>query len=244
MDIQIFEDDIYYREATSAFAEAATLAIDARGTFSVALSGGETPEPLYALLAERYQESIPWEHVEVFFGDERCVPPEDPDSNYGMADRVLLSKVGILPQNVHRMKGEIDPEQAAREYEQEIRHVLGDDIVRFDLILLGMGEDGHTASLFPYSDALNETRCLVVPVKDPKHGHTRLTITPPVILSAREIIVLITGEDKAETVAEVLNGPYEPYMLPIQILVHASTEVHWLLDTAAASCLQTAVPQR
>jgi 6-phosphogluconolactonase len=241
MDVQIFEWDVLYHTAADMFADAVNQAMNVQGTFAVALSGGETPEPFYALLAERYSESIPWEQVQVFFGDERCVPPDEPDSNFEMVDRLLLSRVAISPQNVHRMRGEIDPEEAAAEYEQEIHRVLGNDIPRFDLILLGMGDDGHTASLFPCGEALHETQRLVVPVDDDEHEHSRLTITPPVILSARETMVLVTGEDKSKALARVLDGPYQPDVLPIQILLHAQCEVNWLIDTEAACRLEPTV---
>ena len=230
----ICEEDNLYRRAADLFMETADWAVREKGMFSVALSGGNTPRRLYTLLAEEYAGRIPWRNIQVFFGDERCVPPDDPESNFRMANEALLSKVNIPEVNIHRMKGEIEPKQAAKEYEEEIRCVLGDN--PFDLILLGMGEDGHTASIFPGSCALDSTK-LVESVWVEKLSSHRLTLTPRVILAARHILVLVTGEKKARALKQVIEGPHNPRTYPAQILRSALGEVLWLVDPCAASML-------
>lgn len=228
MRIQVCEEEDLYRRAADLFAEIAVSAVRERGVFNVALSGGHTPRRLYSSL-----DGIPWDKTQVFFSDERCVPPDDPESNFRMASDTLLSRVSIPRENIHRMRGEADPESAAREYEEEIRLVLGDEDL--DLMLLGIGEDGHTASLFPGSEALRSTR-LIEAVRVPKLNAHRLTLTPRVILGARQIIVLVTGVNKAQALKQALEGPFDPDMCPAQIL--RNTRALWLVDPCAASRLQ------
>lgn len=243
VDIEVFETDLLYHEAADLFADAANQAVSDRSVFTVALAGGKTPEPLYSLLACKYRESVPWAKSHIFFSDERCVPPDHRDSNFGMANRVLLYKVPVPSSSIHRMKGEIDSVQAAAEYERcicQVCKVVEQRVPVFDLMILGMGGDGHTASIFPCTDTINETEHLVAAVHDPEHRHNRITFTPPVILAARRIMVLVTGEEKAETLARVLNGPYEPHELPIQILRNAQGQVTWFVDPDAAEDLEPA----
>jgi 6-phosphogluconolactonase len=202
-----------------------TRAIAERGSCAVGLAGGRTPERVYGELAAG--SSIDWSKVSVFFGDERAVPPDHPDSNYLMVHLALLSRVPIPSDNVHRMEAErADREAAAREYERSLPP-------RLDVLLLGMGPDGHTASLFPGSAALDERQRLVVPVLGTKPPAERLTITPPVIEAARKVAVIATGEDKALMVARAIEGPFAPKAVPVQLARRGC----WFLDQAAAARL-------
>lgn len=202
-----------------------TKAIAGRGACTLCLAGGRTPEPVYRELASA--SSIDWSRVDVFFGDERAVPPDHPDSNYLMVSRVLLSRVAIPAGRVHRMAAErSDQEAAAREYERSLPSQL-------DLLVLGMGPDGHTASLFPGSAALDEHQRLVVPVLGAKPPPQRLTITPPVIAAARRVAVIATGGDKAAMVARAIEGPLAPKDVPVQLARRGT----WFLDRAAAGRL-------
>lgn len=203
---------------------------------SLVLSGGSTPKLLYELLAsEGYRNSVQWDKVLIFFGDERCVPPDDPQSNYKMAYEVLLSKVPIRAENVFRMKGELAPAEAAKEYEENIKNSLGDG-THFDIVLLGIGADGHTASLFPESTALSETKKLVSANYVEKLNAYRLTLTLPAINASQNILFLVSGKDKAETVKAVFDGTSDP-PLPSQLVYADNAEVTWLLDSPAAAFL-------
>jgi 6-phosphogluconolactonase len=201
--------------------------------FTVALAGGSTPRTAYELLATEYADRLFWSHTHVFFGDERPVPPDHPDSNHRMAEEAMLSYV--IPASVHRMQGEIPPEKAAATYEKELREFFAGPPL-FDLVLLGLGPDGHTASLFPRSPALEETERYAVANPVEKLATERLTLTLPVINAAREIVFLVSGEDKAEAVAEVLRGETEPRKYPAK-LVKPREDSLWLLDRAAAELL-------
>lgn len=234
----VMEDDELFNNAAEIFAQSAVRAVETSGRFSVALAGGSTPARLYGLLAERYSISIPWGKVQVFFGDERCVPPDHKDSNYRMAEENLLSKVDIPRENIHRIQGELDPKAAAELYANEMMKIFGtgpEVAPAFDLMLLGMGEDAHTASIFPGSDAVSEDKLLAATVYVPKLDSYRVTLTPPVIRRAKRILVLVTGENKAEALEHALRGPYAPEQFPIQILRDAKGEVTWLADPPAAS---------
>ena len=198
--------------------------VGATGVCSVALAGGNTPQPVYRVLAEDRQ--IPWSNVEIFFGDERAVPPDHPDSNYRMARLALLDRVPIAAQRIHRMQADRpDLDAAARDYESLLPDAL-------DLLILGMGADGHTASLFPGHPAVAERVRRVLPVRDAPLA-PRLTITPPVIQQAKLLIVLIEGRDKAATVKRALEGPDDLLALPIQLARHGT----WILDRASAALL-------
>jgi 6-phosphogluconolactonase len=202
-----------------------TRAITERGSCSLSLAGGRTPEPVYRELA--MDSSIDWRRVEVFFGDERAVPPDHPESNYRMVRLALLARVPLSPGQVHRMEAERpDREAAAREYERSLPP-------RLDVLLLGMGPDGHTASLFPGSAALDERHRLVLPVTGAKPPAERLTITPPVIEAARKVAVIAAGEDKATMVARAIEGPLAPKAVPVQLARRGV----WFLDQAAAARL-------
>jgi len=207
------------------------------GRFTMALSGGTTPRKTYELLgSEPYSRQINWTLVHIFWGDERSVPPESPDSNYRMAHEILLSKIPVPAVQVHRMlANEPDRDVASQEYVEDMQRVFAtDDIPSFDLIQLGMGPEGHTASLFPHQEALHEERRLVMPVSVPKPPPDRLTFTPPLLNAARNILFLVTGSDKADALHAVLEGPYQPDEYPTQIVRPPNGEVVWMVDTAAA----------
>ena len=215
------------------FVEAARDAIEQRGGFSVALSGGHTPASTFDLLArEPYRAQVAWEKVEIFFSDERCVPPDSPESNYRMANETLLRRVPIPGDNVYRIRGEIDPHEAAIEYGEMLKEKFADG--GLDLIFLGMGPDGHTASLFPGTEALKETKHRCVANFVPKFQAWRVTMSAPFINRARAVVFLVLGADKAERVAEVLEGPPDPDRLPSQLIRPTEGQLTWLMDVAAA----------
>lgn len=220
-------------EAAERFVRLSHEAIEQRGRFSVALSGGHTPEQMFKLLAQDpYRSQVPWEKVEIFFGDERCVPPDSPESNYRTANESLLRKVPIPGDNVYRIRGEIDPNEAAIEYGQMLKEKFGDG--GLDLIFLGMGPDGHTASLFPGTDALKEARHRCVANYVSKLSAWRITMTAPFINRAATVLFLVAGADKAKKVAEVLEGPADPERLPSQLIRPEPGKLVWLLDAQAA----------
>jgi 6-phosphogluconolactonase len=245
MNVRVLADpEAVSRAAAEDFAALAGSAISARGCFRVALSGGSTPRRLYELLAgPPWRAQVDWTRVEFFWGDERAVPPDHPDSNYGAAVAALLGPVGAPAEHVHRIKGEAtDPEQAARQYEAELAQTFGaapdGPPPVFDLIVLGMGADGHTASLFPYSRALTERRRWVLSHYVAKLGATRITLTAPVLNRGRQSRVLVTGADKAATLHEAIEGPRDPDRLPVQLVAPEAGRVVWLVDRAAASKLR------
>jgi 6-phosphogluconolactonase len=216
------------------FVAEARLTIEARETFFVALAGGRTPQAAYALLAgaER-RDAVDWTRVLIYFGDERCVPPESADSNYKMAFDSFLSKVPIPPRNVHRMHGEDEPARAARAYAQVLVETMG-ELPRFDLMLLGMGEDGHTASLFPGIDPRTDEDQLVRAVLAEARDPHRLTLTPLVINNSRRVTIAVEGAPKAQTLRAVREGPYDPLKYPAQIVSPQDGDLIWLADKAAA----------
>jgi 6-phosphogluconolactonase len=215
----------------------------ARGVFTIALAGGSTPKVLYALLAEHpsLHNSLPWDKMKVFFGDERHVGPGHPDSNFQMASDTMLSKAPLQPEQIHRIKGEYaDTAQAAAEYEEVIRRefvLQAGAFPRFDLILLGMGNEGHTLSLFPGTKALHETQRVVTRNWVGKLYTERVTLTAPAANNAANIIFMITGADKACALKAVLEGPHEPDQLPAQMIQPASGSLSWLVDEAAGTML-------
>jgi 6-phosphogluconolactonase len=220
-------------EAAERVVEAASRADDEGRTFSIALAGGSTPKALYELLAsDTYRSRINWPRVEVFFGDERTVPPDHKDSNYRMAVEALLSRVPIPGDNVYRMAGEIDPNEAAREYGQTLKEKFGEG--GLDMILLGMGDDGHTASLFPGTEALRESKHRCAANFVPKLSSWRLTLTAPFINRATDVIILVGGASKAARLQEVLEGPRDPTRLPVQLIQPTAGRLTWLVDAAAA----------
>jgi 6-phosphogluconolactonase len=218
-------------------------AVSARGVFSIALAGGSTPKMLYALMAEHptLRNSLPWDKMQVFFGDERHVGPGHADSNFQMATDAMLSKAPLQPQQIHRIKGEYgDTMQAAAEYEDEIRRqfaLKAGEFPRFDLILLGMGNEGHTLSLFPGTKALHESQLVVTRNWVGKLYTERITLTAPAANAAANIIFMVTGSDKACALKAVLEGPHEPEQLPAQMIQPTNGSLFWLIDTAAGSML-------
>jgi 6-phosphogluconolactonase len=220
-------------EAADRITTAARTAIADHGWFSIALSGGSTPEPVYRRLTEEpYRSAIDWSCVRIYFGDERCVPPDSPQSNFHMAQKSMLSTLPIPAENIFRMRGEIDPSQAAMEYGRMLKEQFGDG--GLDSILLGMGGDGHTASLFPGTDVLNETKHRCVAHMVPKLNAWRITMTAPFINRADAVMFLVSGTDKADIVREVLEGPRDPQRLPSQLIRPINGRLTWLLDSAAA----------
>lgn len=239
--IRRFADlDALSHAAADELATIARAAIAERGRCHIALSGGSTPKHLFGLLVQAGRAALPWDQVELWWGDERAVPPDHADSNYGMTRAALLDPLGLDPAHVHRMAGEADPAAAARAYEDELVAALGAPPI-FDLVLLGMGPDGHTASLFPGSPALDETRRWVVanPVTSPLvHGSaTRITLTAPAINAARHVRFLVAGADKAASLAQVIEGARDPKRFPSQLI--APTDLAWLVDPAAAAQLRS-----
>jgi 6-phosphogluconolactonase len=216
-------------------------AIAERGSCAIALAGGDTPRRTYERLASDLQ--LDWQRVEFFWGDERPVPPDHPDSNFGMAHAALLGPLGVDPRRIHRIEAERgDLAAAARDYEQELAKTCDapdGGPPRLDLVLLGMGPDGHTASLFPHTAALSETQRWVVANDVPQLGTRRITITFPLIERARSVLVLATGAPKSAVLAEVLEGPFDPERLPSQRLRDLAG-ADWLVDAAAASGLRSA----
>lgn len=227
------------RAAADRFVEIARAAIDARGRFGVALAGGSTPKRAYELLAsDEYKDKLDWSKVHIFFGDERCVPPDDAESNYRMANEAMLSRLPIPQQNIHRMQGMGDAVANARLYEDELRTYFNDaSWPSFDLVFLGMGDDGHTASLFPGSPALSEQQAWTAANWVEKLKAYRITLTAPAINHAAHVIFLVTGENKAERLAEVLSDNLEPQRLPAQLISPVSGSLEWFVDKAASASL-------
>jgi 6-phosphogluconolactonase len=241
--VLIFEDaDALARGAADEFLRRAAAEIDVNGAFYVALSGGSTPRHLFTLLAaEPYRSQTPWEYIHFFWGDERTVPPEHPDSNFGAANEVLLSRVPVPADNIHRIAAErTPPDRAAAEYEATLRRVFRlaeDDWPRFDLVFLGLGADGHTASLFPGTAALTETRRLVVANWVEKLSTHRLTLTCPVFNRSACILFLVSGAEKAGTLAEILAADVGAARYPAQLIRPADGELHWYIDRAAGQAV-------
>lgn len=224
-------------EAARRVVATAIAAVKDRGVFRIALAGGSTPKALYQLLAaEPHLSAMPWDETEIYFGDERCVAKDHKDSNYLMAEQAFLSKVPLPPENINRMKGELEPAAAADEYEKNLRNTLGQGL-RLDIVLLGMGDDGHTASLFPHTKALDEKDRWVVAnyAENSTTGKSwRITFTAPFINRAAEVMFLICGASKAARLQEVIEGDRDPHRLPSQLIAPESGKLTLLLDAPAA----------
>ncbi len=240
-DIRIFDDvDALSQAAAVLFIDSCGRAVARRGRALVALSGGNTPIKLYELVARTpLVEQVDWPRLHVFWGDERCVPPEDLQSNYHQAKDILLSRVPIPAVNVHRVQTELGPDEAAEAYALTLRTFADPPMQwpRFDIVLLGLGEDGHTASLFPGSAV--EMPAPVMAVKGDYQGRPaqRITITPPVFNAAQRVVFLVNGASKSQTLANVLNGKFQPEQLPAQRIRPADGELIWMVDQAAAGQL-------
>ena len=238
--VRIFDDpEAVARAAAEQFARLSKESVAERGTFSVALSGGTTPRRVYELLAsDELRGRVPWKAVHVFFGDERTVPPDHAESNYRMANEALLSRVNLPAENVHRIEGLGDAAANAGAYESVMRGYFGDaQWPRFDLIFLGMGDDGHTASLFPGTAALEESRAWVAQNWVEKFSTWRITLTAPAINNAGRVLFLVTGASKAERLNEVVKGERDPSRLPSQMIRPREGAVEWYVDRAAAAKL-------
>ncbi|MBI2815959.1 MAG: 6-phosphogluconolactonase [Acidobacteria bacterium] len=236
--LKVFPDSeaLSRQAAASVAAQIRKAAADGR-SFSLVMAGGNTPESLYNALASEFREAIPWERVVLFWGDERYVPPDDPRSNFGMAERILLRRVRIPAGNIHAMPTEFpDPDEAARVYEATLRDRFPAPLPRFDLVLLGMGEDGHTASLFPGSPVLNERECWVAAVRAPAQPPVRLTLTLPVLNNASCIYFLVAGANKAPTMLSALTSQ-SPHASPASLIRPRDGEVVWWCDEAAANLI-------
>jgi 6-phosphogluconolactonase len=240
--VQVFDDaEAVARAAVHLFVRLSDEAVAERGTFSVALSGGTTPKRIYELLAsDEYRARVKWTNVHVFFGDERTVPPDHADSNYRMANEAMLSHVPLPPENVHRIDGVGDAAANASRYESEMRGYFGGgaEWPRLDLVMLGMGDDGHTASLFPGSAALSEERAWVTANWVEKFNTWRITLSAPAINNARHVVFLINGAGKADRLREVLKGERDTTRLPSQMIAPRDGTLAWFIDRAAASKLE------
>ena len=222
------------RQSAERFSQLALQSVESAGRITVALSGGSTPRHLYSLLASPdYKNQIPWKDVQLFWGDERCVPPDHPESNFRTAQEALLSKIKIPSENIHRMRGEQEPQAAAAEYEKELQKIFGVNsgaLPRFDLILLGIGEDGHTASLFPSSDALNATNLVVAPFVAKLNSY-RLSLTLPVLNNAANVWFLVMGTSKADAVKQALSASSD---LPAARVQPVNGKLTWYITRDAA----------
>jgi 6-phosphogluconolactonase len=231
------------RRAAQHFTEMIWEAVAGRGRASIAISGGTTPQAAFRMLADPalpWRQRMPLDKLDIFWVDERAVPPDHADSNYRMTREAWLDHVSLLPSQIHRIEGEVEPQAAAARYESELKssfHLEEGEIPRFDLVALGMGADGHTASLFPYTGAIHEIRRLAVANQAPQRDSWRITLTWPVINYASSVFFLIAGADKAEILNEVLTGPHDPERLPSQLIWPASGILTLILDKAAAALL-------
>lgn len=237
MSVEIYADKTELAEAAARdFVAKASQAIKERSRFTVVLAGGSTPKATYARLARDHAAEVDWGNVHVFFGDERAVPPDHEDSNYRMAHEALLDHVSVG--SVHRMRGELPPEAAAKAYEEDLREFFEDEsLLRLDLVMLGIGGDGHTASLFPHTPALDVMNRWAVENPVEKLETIRLTLTVPVINAARAVNFLVAGEDKAEALREILEGGEDPHTYPAK-LVRPSGGATWMVDREAAGSLK------
>jgi 6-phosphogluconolactonase len=244
-ELRIYADAAAVAQALAEyFVAAAERAIAERGRFTVALSGGNTPRAAYELLAaDPLRERLPWSDVFIYFGDERCVPPDDERSNYRMAREAFLDAVPIPSSNVHRIRGEIDPGQAVNEYASTLRANLG-PLPQLDLVMLGLGEDGHTASLFPGNAQEIEAHSLVEAAYAQSQAMWRVTITPNVINAALRVVFAVEGAQKARALAAVYEGPLEPITYPAQLVQPSSGDLTWLVDEAAASLLRPSLTEK
>jgi len=249
-DIRILADPAAItRRAADEFVKAASEAVAKNGVFNVAFAGGSTPKSLYALLADdpAYRAQVAWDKMRVFFGDERHAPPDSSESNFRMASEALFSKGLLKPEQIARIKGEYsDTEKAALEYEQVLRayfQLKAGEYPSFDLVLLGMGDEGHTLSLFPGTKALHPGGRIVVRNWVGKFYTERITLTAEAVNHANRVMFMITRADKAPALKAVLEGPYEPEQLPAQLIHPASGSTLWLIDRDAAKMLTVGIKE-
>jgi 6-phosphogluconolactonase len=239
-DIRIFQNtELLSQHAAEIFTEQAAQAIATHDRFLVALNGGGTPTRLFQLLATEYRDKVDWSKTHVFWGDERCVPPDDPGSSYGQARDLLLSHIPLPESNIHRIKGELGPVEASKDYAITLSRFASPplDVPHFDLVYLGMGEDGHTASLFPGSPVDVTESTLPVTAHYQDRPANRVTLTQRVFNQAQMVVFMATGEKKAVTLAEVLSDRYNPELYPAQRIDPKDGKLIWLVDEDAASKL-------
>ena len=235
------------KRAAQEFVQAATLAVREKGSFNAVLAGGSTPKALYSLLVNdpTLRSQVPWDKIHLFFGDERHVAPDHPDSNFRMATETLISKSSLKPEQVTRIKGEYpEADRAALEYEKALRDYFklkDGEYPRFDLVLAGMGNEGHTLSLFPGTKALHPDGRIAVRNWVGKLYSERITLTAPAASNAAQVIFMVTGADKAPALKAVLEGPIEPEQLPAQLLQPKNGKLLWLVDTAAGGMLSMGI---
>lgn len=228
------------RAVAAWFADTITRRIKKIGVAHVCLSGGKTPQELYRLLAAEYSDKIPWEKVHCYWGDERYVPPTDPNSNFRAAYELLFQHVSIQPENVHPMPtGFEDPELAAADYERALREQFDGPLPEFDVVLLGMGADGHTASLFPGSHSLEETERWVVAVSGAPEPRIRLSLTLPVFNAAANVVFIVAGAEKADAARIAIEGRPNPAAIPASGVRPVAGSVTWMLDEDAARLLES-----
>jgi 6-phosphogluconolactonase len=227
--------------AAAQFVATAEKAMNARGRFTVALAGGNTPRDVYRLLAtEEYASMVDWPNVSVFWGDERCVPFNDPENNASMARETLLNHVPVAPNNIYRIQSQLPPQEAAQNYEQTLRRYFsgrGTNLPNFDLVLLGIGAEGHTASLFPGSPLLNEKERWVGAVYVEKMKSWRISLTPVALNAASKVLFTVIGEEKAQAVKQILTEPKQPNLLPAQVVDPPDGQVLWIFDKPASSLI-------
>jgi 6-phosphogluconolactonase len=225
--------------AANLFIEIANQSIVKRGRFLAALSGGSTPMRLYELLGNKFQNEVDWSCIHFFWGDERCVPVKDAGNSYGQTKKVLFDKINIPDENIHRVLSELEPDSAASDYARTLKIFAEPPLEwpRFDLVLLGMGDDGHTASLFPNSSVEVDSPTLAVTANYQGRPANRVTLTPKVLNSSRNIVFLVTGKSKAETLSRVLGNLYTPQQLPAQRIAPTDGNLDWLIDQEAGSLL-------
>jgi 6-phosphogluconolactonase len=229
---------VWIEKSVELILQAADDAILQRGHFSLVLSGGSTPQPLYRALAQpQHANKLDWSRTHIFWGDERTAPPNHPDSNYGMAKQALLDHVPLPPENINRIQGELPPQDAAEKYEKLITSYFSNQEKRFDLVLLGLGTDGHTASLFPETEALKETLLWVAPNYVPSQQAWRSTLTYPALTSARKIIFLLTGGGKADIVKQIIENAQVSTKFPAAQVAAQHPNLTWVLDEEAAKLL-------
>lgn len=237
--IHIYENPTELSQALAQFfAETAIASVKERGRFSVSLTGGNSPKELYRLLSvSPLKEEIPWSKTFIFWGDERCVPDADPQNNARMSYETLLDHVPVPAENIFRMNGTLPPAESAADYEDQLKAYFGKETAAFDLILLGMGDNAHTASLFPHTSVLHENTAWVKGLYIDEVKMDRITLTAPFINKARQIAFLLFGASKAKTLQEVLEGEHDIENKPVQLIKPVNGELHWFLDKAAASDL-------
>ncbi len=231
------------RQAATSFVEQAAASIAARGRFSIALSGGTTPRIIFCVLASpEFASHVDWSRVHFFWGDERAVPPENPESNFRLAYEHLLQPLDISPKNIHRIEGEFPPAEAAARYDAHLTAFFGAEPRRFDLIHLGLGEDGHTASLFPHTTALDDPEARVVANEVPQRQTTRITFTAALINAARAVEFFVTGAGKASVLREVLLGADQKHHYPSQMICPTDGTLTWFVTADAAAQLPPDLP--